>query len=343
VKKKDGRLRLCIDYRVLNRITKKSRYPLPLINELLNQLRRTTIYTKIDLRDGYYYIRVTEGHEWLTAFRTQYGAYEWLVMPMGMTNTPAQFQYFMNDSFHDMVDLFVIVYLDDILIFSNSPDEHHNHVHRILQCLHERNLHAKISKCTFHMDTIEYLGFIITPAGIHMDPTKFDTVLNWPTPRSVKDVQLFLGFANFYHRFIASYSNIAHPLICLTKKDETFSWSDNTQHAFENLKSTFISVPVLCHFDPKLPIILETDASDYAIAAILSQVNENNEIHPVAFHSCSIQHTELNYDIHDKELLAVFDAFCAWHAYLEGAAHTISVVTDHKNLEYFTSTKLLTC
>jgi RNase H-like domain found in reverse transcriptase len=175
-----------------------------------------------------------------------------------------------------------------------------------------------------------------------MDPAKFNTVLNWPTPCLVKDVQSFLGFVNFYHQFIASYSNLMHPLIHLMKKDETFSWSDNTQCAFASLKSAFILVPVLHHFDPKLHIILETNASDYTIAAILSQVDENNEIHPVTFCSHSMQHTELNYDIHDKELLAVFDAFCTWHTYLEGTAHTISVITDHKNLEYFTSTKLLT-
>jgi Reverse transcriptase (RNA-dependent DNA polymerase)/RNase H-like domain found in reverse transcriptase len=341
-KKKDGGLRLCVNYRALNRITKKSRYALPLINELLNRLRHAMIYTKIDLCDSYYNIQVAEGHEWLTAFRTWYGAYKWLVMPMGATNAPAQFQYFMNDSFQDMVDLFIIVYLDDILIFSDSPEEHCNHVHCVLQRLHKRNLCAKISKCTFHTDTIEYLRFIITPTGVHMDPAKFDTVLNWPTPCSVKDVQSFLGFTNFYHRFIASYSNLAHPLIRLMKKDETFSWSEDAQCAFVSLKSAFILVPVLRHFDPELHIILETDVSDYAIAAILAQVDENNEIHPVAFHSCSMQHAKLNYDIHDKELLAVFNAFCAWHAYLEGTVHTILVVTDHKNLEYFTSTKLLT-
>jgi Reverse transcriptase (RNA-dependent DNA polymerase) len=197
-KKKDGGLRLCVDYRVLNQITKKSHYPLPLINKLLNCLRRAMIYTKINLHDGYYNIRVAEGHEWLTAFCTWYSAYEWLIMPMGMTNAPAQFQYFMNDSFQDMVNLFIIVYLDDILIFSDSLREHCGHVCRILQRLCERNLHTKISKCTFHTDTIEYLRFIITPAGIHMDPVKFDAVLSWPTPRSVSDVQLFLGFTNFY-------------------------------------------------------------------------------------------------------------------------------------------------
>jgi RNase H-like domain found in reverse transcriptase/Reverse transcriptase (RNA-dependent DNA polymerase) len=248
----------------------------------------------------------------------------------------------MNDSFHNMVDLFIIVYLNDILIFSNSPNEHCNHVCHMLQCLHERNLCAKISKCTFHMDTIKYLRFIITPAGIHTDPTKFNTVLNWPTPRLVKDTQLFLGFVNFYCQFITSYSNLMHPLIHLTKKDKTFSWSNDAQCAFESLKSTFVLVPVLCHFNPKLHIILETNVSDYIIATILSQVNENNEIHPVAFCSCSMQHTKLNYNIHDKELLVVFDTFCTWHTYLEGTVHTISVVTDHKNLEYFTSTKLLT-
>jgi RNase H-like domain found in reverse transcriptase/Reverse transcriptase (RNA-dependent DNA polymerase)/Integrase zinc binding domain len=341
-KKKDGGLRLCVNYHALNRITKKSCYPLPLINELLDHLHRTTIYTKINLRDGYYNIRVTEGHEWLTAFCTWYGAYKWLVMPMGATNAPAQFQYFMNDSFQDMVNLFVIVYLDDILIFSDLLGEHCGHVRRVLQRLHERNLCAKISKCTFHMDTIEYLRFIITLAGVHMDPAKFNAVLSWPTPCSVRDVQLFLGFANFYRRFITSYSDLMHPLISLTKKDETFSWSDEAQCSFKNIKGAFISAPVLRHFNPELHIILETDVSDYAIAAILSQVNKNNEIRLVAFCSRSMHHAELNYDIHDKELLAVFDTFCTWCAYLKGPVHTVLVIMDHKNLEYFTSSKLLT-
>jgi RNase H-like domain found in reverse transcriptase len=175
-----------------------------------------------------------------------------------------------------------------------------------------------------------------------VDPAKFDTVLNGPTPHFVKDVQSFLGFMNFYCQFIASYSTLVHPLIHLTKKDETFSWSDDAQCAFASLKSTFILAPILCHFNPKLHIILETDVSDYVIATILPQVNENNEIRLVTFHSHSMQHAELHYDIHNKELLAVFDAFCTWRTYLKGTVHTISVIMDHKNLEYFTSTKLLT-
>jgi RNase H-like domain found in reverse transcriptase/Reverse transcriptase (RNA-dependent DNA polymerase) len=287
--------------------------------------------------------QLAEGHEWLTAFHMWYGTYEWLIMPMGMTNAPVQFQYFMNDLFQDMVDLFVIIYLNDILIFSDSLKEHHGHVCHVLQHLCKRNLHAKILKCTFHMDTIEYLRFIITPAGIHMDPAKFDAVLSWPTPHLVKDIQLFLGFMNFYHQFIMSYSDLTHPLIHLTKKDETFSWSDKAQCSFENIKSSFVSAPILHHFNPKLCIILEMDASDYTIMTILSQIDKNNEIHPVTFCLQSMHNAKLNYDIHDKELLTVFDTFCTWHAYLEGATHTISVITDHKNLEYFTSPKLLTC
>src|ERR1700761_2356807 len=179
-KKKDGGLRLCVDYRALNRLTRKDLYPLPLIGNLIDQLKNAKIYSKIDLRDGYYNIRVAEGHEWKTAFRTRYGAYEYLVMPFGLTNAPAVFQHFMNDLFHDMVDVFVVVYLDDILIYSNSEQEHQEHVKKVLQRLEENDLHAKPQKCSFHTDSVEYLGVIITPEGVSMDPSKVQVIKDWP-------------------------------------------------------------------------------------------------------------------------------------------------------------------
>ncbi|KAG5720269.1 hypothetical protein E4T56_gene3343 [Termitomyces sp. T112] len=211
-KKKDGSLRLCVDYWGLIKVTKKNWYPLPLIGDLVDRLCSAQIYTKIDLCSGYNNVRIALGHEWKTAFRTHYGLFEYLVMPFGMTNSPATFQYFMNDIFHDMNDVFVIVYLDNILIYLNLPAEHLEHVRRVLEQLREYHLHAKPEKCSFHTTEVKYLGVIITPEGVRMDPAKVDAILNWPSPQNIKEVQSFLGFANFYHRFIDNYSGITKPL-----------------------------------------------------------------------------------------------------------------------------------
>ena len=310
VKKKDGSLQLCVNYRGLNCITRKNRYPLPLIGDLLDRLRSAKVFTKIDLRAGYNNVRIAPGHEWKTAFRTRYGSFEYLVMPFGMTNSPATFQHFMNDIFRNMADIFVIVYLDDILVFSDNEEDHKDHVRRVLQRLREHNLQTKLGKCTFHTDTIEYLGFIVSPAGLTMDPEKTKVVHDWPVPKNVKDIQSFLGFANFYRRFIANYSEIVVPMNRLTRKDTPFEWGSECQKAFEDLKQAFTTAPVLTHFDPANPIVIETDGSDYTIAAILSQITpSDNDLHPVAFHSQTMVPAELNYEIYDKELLAIHEAF----------------------------------
>lgn len=301
------------------------------------------VFTKIDLHTGYNNVRISPGHEWKTVFRTQYGSFEYLVMPFGMTNSPATFQHFMNDIFHDMANIFVIVYLDNILVFSDNEGEHCNHICRILQRLREHNLHAKLEKCTFHTDTIEYLGFIVSPEGLSMDSAKTKVISDWPRPRTVKDVQSFLGFADFYRQFIANYSDIVTPLNRLTRKDTPFDWNTDCQQAFDGLKKAFTMAPVLTHFDPANPIVVKTDGSDYAVAAILLQVTpKDGNLHPVAFHSRTMNPAKLNYEIYDKELLAIHKAFKHWRSYLEGANHVILVVSDHKNLEYFTTTKVLT-
>ena len=342
VKKADGTLRLCVDYRGLNKITRKDRYPLPLISGSLDRLRDAKIYTKLDLRVGYSNVRIAAGDEWKTAFRTRYGTFEYLIVPFGLTNAPSAFQRFMNDIFSDLLDVNVTVYLDDILIYSADPSQHAEHVREVLTRLRKHDLFCKPEKCEFHASTIEYLGFVISPDGISMDKKKVQTVLDWPEPRTVRALQSFLGFANFYRRFIYDYSDICIPLTRLTRKDIKYAFTDDCRDAFERLKTAFTSAPVLHHFDPSLPLLVETDASDYAIAAIVSHYVEDSTIRPIAFHSHSMQAAELNYDTHDKELLAIFEAFTIWRHYLEGAAHTIDIVTDHKNLEYFATTKLLT-
>jgi len=342
VKKKDGSLRLCVDYRGLNKITRKNCYPIPRIETLVDQLRLAKIYSKIDLRVGYNNVRIAEGDEWKTAFRTRYGAFEYLVMPFGLTNAPATFQCLMNDIFHDLVNVYVVVYLDDILIYSDNIEQHREHVREVLRCLRKNNLHVRPEKCDFHTTTVEYLRVIVSPEGIAMDPSKTQTILGWPAPLRIHDLQSFLGFANFYQRFIDNYSGIVIPLTHLLCKDTPWKWSPQCQEIFDMLKQAFTEAPVLRHYDPDHPITLECDASDYAIAAILSQTDPTtNELRPIAFYARTMIAAELNYNIYDKELLAIHEAFKQWRAYLEGTRYEIQVFSDHNNLRYFTTTKQL--
>src|ERR1700729_4356758 len=231
---------------------------------------------------------------------------------------------------------------DDILIYSDNKELHRKHVREVLRRLRENGLYAGTNKCTFHTNMVEYLGYILSPTGLTMDPAKVQTIQDWPEPRKVKDVQSFLGFANFYCRFIHEYSDIVVPLTRLTRKDLKWNFSEACRDAFNKLKTTFLFAPVLTHWIPNTPITVETDASDYAIATILSITLLNSEIHPVAFHSRTLSTSELNYDTHNKEPLAIFKAFQKWRHYLEGSGSPIDIVPDHKNLEYFSTTKPLT-
>ncbi|SYW84565.1 uncharacterized protein UHO2_04504 [Ustilago hordei] len=308
VPKKDGGLRLCVDYRGLNEITVKNRAPLPLIEEQLFLLRKARIYTKLDLRAAYNLIRIAKGDEWKTAFGTQLGLYEYLVMPFGLANAPAHFQSFINDIFRDIIGIYVVVYLDDFLIFSDTEEAHVKHVTEVLTRLRSNRLFAKLSKCEFHTKTVEFLGYIIKPTGIEMDPEKVRTVKEWPKPESIHDIQRFLGFANFYRRFIAHFAHIAKPLTALVKPIERFKkfeLPEEAQQAFHKLIQAFTSAGVLQHFNYHLPTRLETDASDFAIAGVLKQEHEGRW-HPVAFYSRKMSSAEKNYEIHDKELLAVY-------------------------------------
>ena len=341
VKKPGGGLRFCVDYRGLNAVTIKNRYPLPLIAETLNRFSRAKIFTKLDIIAAFNRLRIKEGDEELTAFRTRFGLFEYLVMPFGLCNGPASFQHFINDTLREYLDDFCTAYLDDILIYSDVESEHEIHIKRILIKLREAGLQTDITKCTFQVKEVSYLGLIVTTEGIKMDPTKVETVINWPTPQNVKDVQSFLGFANFYRRFILRFSMIAGPLTNLTRKDVKFLWTDKCQQAFDTMKRTFTSDVVLLHFDPDKPIIVETDASDYISAGILSQYDKNSVLRPIGYFSKKHNPAECNYEIYDKELMAIVRAFEEWRPGLEGSAHPINVITDHKNLEYFTSSKQL--
>ena len=340
VKKKDSSLRMCVDYRGLNNITVKNRYPLPLIHEMLDRLVGSKYFTKLDLRGAYNLVRIKEGEEWKTAFRTRYGHFEFTVMPFGLTNAPATFQALMNDTLREFLDIFAIVYLDDILIFSTTLESHISHVNQILERLAARKLYVNSEKSSFHQSSVNFLGYEISSTGLAMDSTKVSAVLSWPLPCSVKDVQSFLGFANFYRRFIKDYAKIAQPLTNLLRKDTPFKIDTNVEAAFSHLKTLFTSAPLLRHFDPNLTITLETDASDYAIGAVLSQ-SDDTETFPVAFYSRKLTPAEQNYPIYDKEMLAIVAAVMEWRNYLEGSLHTFTILTDHKNLEYFMTAKTL--
>ncbi|SPC65292.1 related to pol protein [Ustilago sp. UG-2017b] len=344
VPKKDGGLRLCVDYRGLNEITVKNRAPLPLIEEQLFLLRKARIYTKLDLRAAYNLIRIAKGDEWKTAFGTQLGLYEYLVMPFGLANAPAHFQSFINGVFRDIIGVYVVVYLDDFLIFSDTEESHVKHVTEVLTRLRSNRLFAKLSKCEFHTKTVEFLGYIIKPTGIEMDPEKVRTVKEWPMPESIHDIQRFLGFANFYRRFIAHFARIAKPLTSLVKPTERFKkfeLPEEAQQAFHKLIRAFASAGVLQHFDYHLPTRLETDASDFAIAGVLKQEHEGRW-HPVAFYSRKMSSAERNYEIHDKELLAVVACLTQWRHMLAGLPSQLVILTDHEALKYFKSQRRIT-
>ncbi|XP_073465040.1 uncharacterized protein [Aquarana catesbeiana] len=342
VEKKDHSLRPCIDYRELNKITVKNRYPLPLLPELFQRLGTATIFTKLDLRGAYNLVRIRKGDEWKTAFRTRFGHFEYMVMPFGLCNAPATFQYFINDVFRDYLDLFVIVYLDDILIFSSSLESHRRHVKCVLARLRLHGLYAKAEKCEFEQESIPFLGLIISVEGIKMDPHKVAAILDWPAPTDKKGVQRFIGFANFYRKFIKGFSAIIEPITQLTKQGVRFHWSPEAQSAFESLKRLFTSAAVLKHPDSSLPFVLEVDASESAVGAILSQRQGTKALlYPVAFFSRKLSSAERNYDVGDRELLAIKSALEEWRYLLEGAAHPILIYTDHKNLEYLKSAKRL--
>ncbi|QRW22882.1 Retrotransposable element Tf2 protein [Rhizoctonia solani] len=331
VKKADGSLRLVVDYQKLNKVTHKNVYPLPRQDNLMAKLQHAKIFTKLDLRWGYNNVQIKEGDKWKTAFRTKYGLFKYLVMPFGLTNAPTAFQHFMNDLFRDLIDVTVVIYLDNILIFSEKPEDHPAH------------LFYKLSKCHFHVTTVDYLGIVISPAGFSMDQKKIEAVTSWPTPRTVKQVQAFLGFVNYLCWFIPNFSSVACPLHNLTRKETPWLWGTLEEALFQDLKSLVTKSPVLIHSNPNLPYYLEMDASGVAMGAILSQQGPDNCLHPIAYMSKLFSGAEANYDTHNKELLAIIKALEEWRIFLEATDKPVQVFTDHCNLEYWMQAQTFNC
>lgn len=330
VSKKDGGNRMCVDYRALNQLTVKNCYPLPRLDDVFDKLRHARYFSKIDLRSGYHQIRLAPESVPLTAFRTKYGLFEFLVLPFGLTNAPATFMSLMNDVFRECLDKFTMVYLDDILIYSSTYNEHIEHIHKALSLLRENKLYAKRSKCEFAKTSVEYLGHIISDQGFSMEEDKIKSIQNWPRPTCKRDVQSFLGLVNFYRRFIRNCSRISRPLTKITG-NVPFNWTNYEQNAFDKLRKAVTSAPVLRAFDPELSTCVTTDASGYAIGAVLEQTDSESR-RPVAFFSRTMSPAEQNYHPQEQELLAIVEALRHWRAYLHGRPFIVN--TDHESLKY---------
>ncbi|WVZ63583.1 hypothetical protein U9M48_013206 [Paspalum notatum var. saurae] len=328
VEKKDqGGKRLCVDYQPLNAVTIQNKYPLPHIDILFDQLGGATVFSKIDLRSGYHQIKVREEDIPKTTFSMWYGLYEYLVMSFGLTNAPAFFMYLMNSVFMNELDKFVVVFIDDILVYSKNEKEHKEHLRIVLSHLREHKLYAKFSKCAFWLKEVAFLRHILSAKGVAIDPSKVEDVLNWNQPQTVTEIRSFLGLAGYYHRFIKDFSRIAKPMTALTQKNSKFAWSPKCEEAFGTLKKLLTSAPVLAQPDITKPFNVYCDASSSGLGCVLMQ-----EGRVIAYASSQLRKHEVNYPTHDLELLAVVYALKKWRHYLLG--NTCHIYTDHKSLKY---------
>ena len=333
VQKKDGSLRMCVDYRALNKITIKDRYPLPRIDDLLAGLRGKTVFSSLDLQSGYHQLRITDEDAPKTAFIAPgLGQFEFKVLCFGLTNAPATFMRAMHQIFADLIGKTVLVYLDDILVMSRTPEEHVRDLREVLSRLQKHKLYAKLSKCEFNKAELKFLGHVVGRNGISVDPEKVAVIQKWPVPKNVKELQAFLGLANYFRKFIEKYSTVAAPLTALTSKDaaaafDWVKWGAKELAAFNKLKQELMSAPVLALPDPELPFEVHSDASDVGTGGILMQ-----EGRVVEYTSSKFNEHEVNYNVTEKELLGLIRALQAWRCYLEGAKHDVVLLTDHQPL-----------
>ncbi|GJZ01159.1 putative reverse transcriptase domain-containing protein [Tanacetum coccineum] len=334
VKKKDGSFRMCINYRELNKLTIKNRYPLPRIDDLFDQLQGSSVYSNIDLRSGYHQLRIREEDIPITTFRTRYEHYEFQVMPFGLTNAPTVFMNLMNRVYKPYLDKFVIVFIDDILIYSKNKEEHGKHLKTILNLLRSEKLYAKFSKCDFWLDSVQFLGHVIDSSGVHVDPAKIEAIKNWAAPTTPTEVRQFLGLAGYYRRFIKEFSLISKPLTKLTQKNKPYVWGDDEEEAFQTLKLKLCSAPILSLPEGSEDFVVYCDASLKGFGAVLMQREK-----VIAYASRQLRKNEENYTTHDLELGAVVFALRLWRHYLYGTKCT--VYTDHKSLQYILDQKEL--
>jgi hypothetical protein len=307
VPKKDGTWRMCVDCRAINNITIRYRHPIPRLDDMLDELSGATVFSKVDLRSGYHQIRMKLGDEWKTAFKTKFGLYEWLVMPFGLTNAPSTFMRLMNEVLRAFIGKFVVVYFDDILIYSKTMDEHLDHLRAVFNALRDARLFGNLEKCTFCTDRVSFLGYVVTPQGIEVDQAKVEAIQGWPVPKTITQVRSFLGLAGFYRRFVKDFSTIAAPLNELTKKGVPFSWDNKQENAFIMLKDKLTHAPLLQLSDFNKTFELECDASGIGLGDVLLQEGK-----PVAYFSEKLSGPVLNYSTYDKELFALVRTLETW-------------------------------
>ncbi|WVZ96997.1 hypothetical protein U9M48_042568 [Paspalum notatum var. saurae] len=327
VEKKDHSLRMCVDYRPLNAVTVKNKYPLPRIDILFDQLHGAKFFSKIDLRLGYHQIKIRAKDIPKTAFSTRYGLYEYTVMSFGLTNAPAYLMYLMNSIFFNELDVFVVIFIDDILIFSKTEEEHAEHLRIVLQKLRDHRLYAKLSKCEFWLREISFLGHVLSEKGVAVDPSKVQEVLDWDRPQTVTEIRSFLGLAGYYCQFIDNFSKIAKPMTELTKKNVKFEWSPQCEKAFQTLKSCLTSAPILTQPDITKSFDIYCDACRTGLGCVLMQ-----EKWVIAYASRQLKPAEENYPTHDLELATVVHALKIWRHYIMG--NPCNIYTDHKSLKY---------
>jgi hypothetical protein len=325
-------MRLCIDYRELNRVTIKNKYPLPRIDDLFNQLKEASVFSKIDLRSGYHQLKVREEDVQKIAIRTRYGHYEFMVMPFGLTNAPSVFMDLMNQVFHNYLDQFIVVFIDDILVYSTNHHEHGEHLKKVLDILREKKLFAKLKKCEFWLKKVSFLGHVVSGDGIEVDPSKIEVVVKWERPTNVHEIHSFLGLAGYYRRFVKGFSTLLGPLTALTKKNVHYVWSDECEASFQELKRRLVMAPVLTLPSSKEGFVVYSDASHNGLGCVLMQQGK-----VIAYASRQLKNHERNYPTHDLELASIVFALKIWRHYLYGAR--CEIYTDHKSLKYIFTQK----
>ena len=334
VKKKDGTLLLCVDYRQLNKMTVKNKYPLPRIDDLFGQLKGASVFLKIDLRFGYHRLRIKDVVVHKTMFRMRYEHYEFLVMPFGLTNAPAAFMDLMNRVFQPYVDRFVMMFIDDILVYSKDREYHDTHLRVVLETLRNEQLYAKLRKCEFWLREVSFLEHIVSEEGIQVDSKKIEVIIEWKPPRNVTKVRSFLGLAGYYRRFVKGFSMTAGPMTRLLQKNVRFEWSEKCQASFEKLKAFSTEAPVLTQPTYGKEYVIFSDASLNGLECVLMQEGK-----VVAYASRQLKLHENNYPIHDLELAVILFVLKIWRHYLYG--EKCFIYTYHKSLKYFPSQREL--